>query len=194
MLHFYLSMLNTEEEKSEFERLYTTYRTRMYHVAMKYLNNSADAEDAVQEAFLRIADKRADIFKVGEEFKQKYIFTLVRHIAHDMFNAKTGRREVEYDDTLDSESDDSIPLEEIILGEIGYDELVAYINTMPTAMRDAMNLKYIIGIPNDELSRALGITENALRQRLFAARKLLKNYVDARNEEIASRHPVTSAP
>ncbi len=180
MLQFYLSILETEEERSEFEYLYLTYRSKMFNIALKYLKNPADAEDAVQEAFLRIADKSAKIFEVSQDKKQGYLFSLVRHIAVDMFNKKISHKEVEYDDKLDSEPDTAIPLEDKILGEIAHSELLDYINSMPTGMKDAIYMKYVHEYSNSEIAEMLGITENALRQRLFAARKLIKEYVDSK--------------
>jgi hypothetical protein len=43
----YLSMIDTPEDRSKFERLYIEYRDIMYHVAFKILQNEHDAEDAV---------------------------------------------------------------------------------------------------------------------------------------------------
>ena len=53
----YLSMIDTPEDRSKFERLYIEYRDVMYHVAYKILNNEQDAEDAVHQAFVKIAEK-----------------------------------------------------------------------------------------------------------------------------------------
>lgn len=43
----YLSMIDSPEDQSKFELLYTEYRNVMYHVAFKILQNEQDAEDAV---------------------------------------------------------------------------------------------------------------------------------------------------
>ena len=47
----YLQMLESEEEKSKFQRLYTKYRDLMYRVAEDLLHNEHDAEDAVTRRF-----------------------------------------------------------------------------------------------------------------------------------------------
>lgn len=181
MLQIYLSMLDTEEERSEFQRLYELYSTRMYHVARKYVNNTNDAEDAVHEAFLRVASKSANVFKVSEDKKGAFLFTLVRYIAVDMFNKTIKHREISFDDTLDSTPDDSIPFEELVMGEISHQELIDYINTLPTGMRDVVNMKYIVEMSNRDISSALGITENAIRQRLFSAKKYIQAFLDEQN-------------
>ena len=52
----YLQMLETPEEKSLFEQIYLEYRGLMYHVAYEILHNEQDAEDAVHQAFIKIAE------------------------------------------------------------------------------------------------------------------------------------------
>ena len=54
MLVYYLQMLDTPEEKVQFEQIYLKYRGLMYHVADSILHNRQDAEDAVHNAFLRL--------------------------------------------------------------------------------------------------------------------------------------------
>ena len=52
----YLQMLETPEEKSQFEQIYLEYRGLMYHVAYEILHNDQDAEDAVHQAFVKIVE------------------------------------------------------------------------------------------------------------------------------------------
>ena len=65
MLDIILSVFETEEEKSRFLTLYEKHKDRLYRIAMYYLHNSDDAEDAVHEAFLQIAEDKAKIFDVA---------------------------------------------------------------------------------------------------------------------------------
>ena len=54
MLSLYLQMLDSEEERSRFERFYLRYRDVMFRVAIKLLHSEMDAEDAVHQAFLYV--------------------------------------------------------------------------------------------------------------------------------------------
>ena len=47
----YLSMIEGEERKASFEKIYKENYLRMYHIALSILKQPADVEDAVQEAF-----------------------------------------------------------------------------------------------------------------------------------------------
>ena len=61
MISFYLSLLDTPEEKSKFEQLYLLYRQDMFKLAYGILDNKYDTEDAVHEAFMRVMKKLTKI-------------------------------------------------------------------------------------------------------------------------------------
>ena len=52
----YLAMIPTEEGRNKFALLYWEYRDLMFYLALRILGSQQDAEDAVQEALLRITE------------------------------------------------------------------------------------------------------------------------------------------
>ena len=64
MLSFYLSMLEADEDKNKFEELYRKHRNDMYNIAFSILHNCEDAEDAVHDAFVSIANNFEKINKI----------------------------------------------------------------------------------------------------------------------------------
>lgn len=52
----YLQMLETEADRTKFEEIYHLYRDLMYVTAFSILHNEHDAEDAVHQAFIKVAD------------------------------------------------------------------------------------------------------------------------------------------
>lgn len=72
----YLAMIDSPEGKSKFTKLYEDYCGLMYHVAEKVLHNHHDAEDAVHQAFVTIAE-RIDIVDVPVESRlRSYVVTI----------------------------------------------------------------------------------------------------------------------
>ncbi len=57
----YLSMIDSIEERSKFEKIYCEYRGLMGYVASQLLKNPLDIEDAVHSAFLSIAERISEI-------------------------------------------------------------------------------------------------------------------------------------
>mgnify|MGYP003485992697 CR=1 FL=1 len=63
MLALYLAYLDEANDKELFSNIYYSYRKQMVAVAIPILNNNADAEDVVEDVFLRIAQKYFDIIR-----------------------------------------------------------------------------------------------------------------------------------
>lgn len=55
----YLALIEVEEDKRKFERIYLSYKQTMFYVANRILKNHHTSEDAVHQAFLRIIDNLA---------------------------------------------------------------------------------------------------------------------------------------
>ena len=73
----YLQMIETPLEKSKFEQLYHQYRALMFHVANGILHNDRDAEDAVHNAFVSIAENISKIEDPNCPKTKGYIVTIV---------------------------------------------------------------------------------------------------------------------
>ena len=98
----YLQMLPSPSEKDKFEQLYTLYRGLMFYVARRILPGEADAEDAVHNAFVRIAEH---IEKISEPVCPKtraFVVLIVERTAINEYNRQRRRR--------------GLPLEEEALG------------------------------------------------------------------------------
>lgn len=88
MLSIYLSMVETEEEKDLVTELYNTYKQILFNVSMSILHNTADAEDAVQETFVRIISNLSKIDCANEKRSNAYIFVVTRNICYDILRKK----------------------------------------------------------------------------------------------------------
>ena len=61
----YLATMETADDRTRFESLYLAYRGLMYHVAYHILKNPQDAEDAVHQSFVKLAEHMATIPESG---------------------------------------------------------------------------------------------------------------------------------
>lgn len=175
MLGLYMSLVESESEKQLIEELYNNNKQVMYNIAFKNLHNSTDAEDAVHEAFLRAIKQIEKISQISPNKQSAYLNVIVRNISFQMFNKRTN------DLPLDEESeiyDDTI-LEDEAIGNIDHDLLVKFIVSLPQGMRDVLYLKYFLLLTNEEIEQSLCISQSALRNRLFAARKKIKEFIDS---------------
>lgn len=147
-MFIYLQMSETPQKRSKFEVLYYKYRGSMYRIAFSILGNQQDAEDAVQYAFMKIAENFKKISAAGNRDVQNYFHTIVRNAAIDIYRKKMVRLKggcapkvrgegAEYD---------------------GENRLAACILKLPERQRDVLVLKYHYGYTLKEIAKMLGIT------------------------------------
>ena len=171
--------LEDTAQANELEEIYRSYADRFYAVAFSKLHNKHDAEDAVQEAFLRIAKNPQNLFKIPAHKRVAYIDVIIRNVSCDMLRAKAKNPEAELDENYAYESD--IP-EEIVIDDISAEELVKFVMSMPQAKKDVMFLKINLGYSNPQIAEALGISETAVRKRISDAYKLINKFIDSQKE------------
>lgn len=168
--------------ETEIEELYRKHKNRLFNIALKYLRNNADAEDAVHSVFSQIIEEKTKIFEIPPNKQAAYLNVLIRNISVRIFNnslKEVAVDPVKFEEYSDKNSlNDDIDMDNIVMSKISHRELIDFIHSLPQGMRDAMVLKYLIGLSNREAAAKLDITENALRQRLFAARKAIKIFID----------------
>lgn len=172
MLGFYLAFFETQEEKTEFENIYYKYRQDMYKIAFNILRNEHDAEDAVHEAFIKIADNIGKINKIPCQELKSYIVIIIRNVSIDFYrrNKKHAER---ISDISEAVTDDTE-----IFEQYDYRELAETISRLPVIYKDVLFLRYIEGFSGKEISDMLGISTSAVWKRLERAKKMLKKYLE----------------
>lgn len=183
MVGIAFAKLENAEEQSIFERLYNEHHQRLFRIALYRLHNEQDAEDAVSECFLRILDKSANIFKIPPNKYTSFLNILIRNICLKMFDESTKKNTVSSENGNYPEIIDRLSLEDEVIGKIAKEDLVDFISQLPEKTRDALVLTAIMDFSYSEAAQQLGITENALRQRIFSARKAIKRFVEGRDME-----------
>ena len=164
----YLAVIDEPAQKSKFEMVYHRYRGLMYYVAYRILNNAEDAEDAVHDAFIKIAENMKKISDPVCPKTQSYVVTIVENKAIDLYREKQ-RRNV-------------LPLAEEYIGaapaaEIerlaARDTLAAAIASLPPRYRSVLLLRYDCGYSNAEIANILDTTAPNVRKLIQRAKEKL---------------------
>lgn len=171
-----------EEQRNKLADFYSHYKNRLYSIAFSKLHNETEAEDAVQEVFSRIANKPEKFFDIPlEEKRIAYADAIVRNIAIDMFNAKN-----KYVTTDFSEQDipeyDNISLDDKLLENISRNELLEFVDNLPTLQRNVLILTCFVNLSIDEAAERLKISKKAANWRLYLARKAIKEFISERGK------------
>lgn len=178
MLSFYTALLNNSEDRNKFEEYYILYRQDMYRIAYSILHNCQDAEDAVHEAFIRIANNFMKISQIEREKVLSYFVIIVRNVSVDIIRSTKRKNTVSVDD--DAAFEVSI---DDITEQISYIQLLDVLKSLPTMHRDIL-LLYAKGYKTAEIAEFLGISYKAASQRICRARALLlKRITEGNNEQ-----------
>ena len=177
MISSVLAILNSEKERNELAELYITYSDRFYAIAYSKVHNKQDAEEAVIEAFSRIATKPVNFFQIPTHKRVSYVDVIVRNIAIDMFKRKNNITTVSIDDQIQLACS-NISIEEMVIGEMLKDDLIAFIRKMPETKKDAITLRIVYQHSTAEIAEILGISETAARKRLSDAGKMIKDFIE----------------
>ena len=176
MIYSALAMLETDEQRNTLSEFYEQNSNRFFLIALSKLHNTEEAEEAVQEAFVRIAEKPQKFFSIEHNKRLAYIDVIIRNISIDMFKKKCCVETSELTDEISHELID-LSLEDNVLGKISHDELKKYISGLPQLWRDTITSSCVVGLSNKEIAAQLNISEVAVRQRLHLARNAIKEFV-----------------
>ena len=83
----YMALIDESENQSKFEEIYNTYKGLMFYVANKILNNEADSEDAVHNAFITIAENIKKVDKAVCPKTQNYVAAFEKAMDDDFNTA-----------------------------------------------------------------------------------------------------------
>ncbi len=104
MIDAMFAVIEDEEQSSELAEFYCRYKGGLYSIEFSKLHNAQEPEDALQEVFLRFADKSERFFDFPAENRLAYIDVIVRNIAVDMFNTKNKSAVEQLEDNVSEDS------------------------------------------------------------------------------------------
>ena len=96
----YFQMLETPEEKSKFEIIYRQNRDLMFWVANNILHHPQDAEDAVHQAFVKLAENIHKLGAPDDPATRSYMLTVVENKAIDLYRRKQAAPQQAYLDEV----------------------------------------------------------------------------------------------
>lgn len=159
----YLTMIDSPADRSKFEKIYIQYRGLMMKTSLEVLHNQQDAEDAVHQAFVKIAEHIEEIEEAICPKTKGYVVTIAENKAIDTYRKKQRHTQVEYCDAMAG----------VTVEYNGRNALAACMAKLPARERELILLKYKYGYSNDEVADLLGLTKsNAIKIDQRAKKKL----------------------
>lgn len=178
------------KDKTAFDALYEKYKNTLLRMAYLVSGQMYDAEDIVQETFVKCFLHIGDL-KKNEGFRP-WLFQILYRTAYA--HGRKRKREIpEEDIAIRADATDGVTcLDRIIQTETDW-KVKQAVQSLDFKHRAVVVLYYFNEMPIKEMARVLGCTEGTAKSRLFAARKKLKDKLimleegGMNHEEIKSR-------
>jgi len=171
----------------QFER----HRSHLNRVAYRMLGSTSEAEDAVQEAWLRLS--RADAIAVAN--LGGWLTTVVARVCLDLLRARRARgAELDVDWELEPiVSIDAEPEEEAVLADSVGIALLVVLETLTPPERLAFVLHDMFGVPFDEIAAILERTPDAARQLASRGRRRVRGAAPMPDADLARQRELVDA-
>ena len=153
------------------EGIYIKYRDRVFAVGFNYFRNSMDADDVVQETFLKLLRSNKDF--ESEEHLRNWIMKVAVNECKRVTLSSWFKRKESLDDYADK----------LIFEEVGDRDLFDKVMRLPKNYRQVTHLFYYEGYSVKEIAGILGIRETTVTTRLSRARKKLKDQLKGEWED-----------
>lgn len=164
--------MDKEILESQFESKYNLYGNMLYKIAFLYFGNSYDAEDVLQEVFIKLL-YASPSFK-NAEHEKAWLIRVTQNKCRDVLKASERKNkcfdEFEKSDELKTEND-------------VYLDVVKQVVALPEKYKMAVILYYYYDYSVEQISQILKISKSAVKMRLKRGREILKiELEDYKNE------------
>jgi RNA polymerase sigma-70 factor (ECF subfamily) len=160
-----------------YERLYSLQGARMKNLARNILGSSSDAEDAVQETFLKV--QRSITSFRGQSSFVTWTFRILVNTCYDARRSRLRKKEVAVDD--EAQHADAVPRPEP-RAAVAHPSLRLALERalakLTRHQRDVFLLYEVEGFRHAEISEMLEITQTASKNTLFQAKKNLRQMLE----------------
>lgn len=149
--------------------LFERYAGKMMAVCLRYATDQAEAEDILQEGFVRV-------FTYLNQFKFEGSFEgWIRRIMVNTALKSLQKKKISFREITDQQTYSSI--EPYAYNNLGEEELMKLINNLPDGYKIVFNLNIIEGYSHEEIGKMLNIQASTSRSQLVKARKMLQNQI-----------------
>ncbi len=158
-----------KEKRSSQDMLYNLYAGKLMAVCFRYMDSRMDAEDVLQEGFIKIFDNISKFKFQGS--LEGWMKRIMANTAINKLRKKDLLRGTQDTSLVDKQVDDGI------IDKIDGDKLLAIIHALPTGYRTVFNMFVVEGYSHREIAMELGIEEVSSRTQLTKAKKVLQKQI-----------------
>jgi RNA polymerase sigma-70 factor (ECF subfamily) len=163
-------------DKDAYQKLFEKYAPRIYRFAFSYLKNKPDAEELVQNVFLKIWEKR-NLLDSSQNIKA-FVFKVAVNTIYDFIRKKNMEYAFEDYARLNYSPGEDSTWHSIIFEEM-QQNLRQLVSQLPEQQQKIFQLSKLDGLSNDEIARQLNLSKRTVENHLYRALTFLKKHFKA---------------
>jgi RNA polymerase sigma factor (sigma-70 family) len=172
----------TSSELARFESVVLPYLDAAYTLARYLMRNEQDAQDVVQDSFLRALEHFDSFRGEGETSARAWLLTIVRNTAYSWRRRhRDDARTTEFDETQHSDAVADDNPEGVLLQSAARETLARALDELAPEFREVIVLRELEGLSYKEISAVAGVPVGTVMSRLSRARTRLQDVL--RKEE-----------
>lgn len=162
----------SENSQAAFEQLFNEYYEELCHYALRFIHDNLDAEEVVQNSFVKLWDRRA---KAGEIKSIKaYLYRTVHNACLNFIEHQKVKQQYV------SETENSLRNIELQAFEETYNldlgpEMTKAIESLPPKNQEVFKLRYFDGLRHKEIAQQLNISERTVETHIAKSMRILRD-------------------
>jgi RNA polymerase sigma-70 factor (ECF subfamily) len=172
-----LLLLIQKDDRIAFYNIYERYCKRLYGFVIRYIKQKEDAEEIVQEVFVKIWESRnkVDIYSSFEAF----IFTIAYNTTISLLRKRTNEKKyLEHLKSLQQFTNAPDLIDEIHFNELN-DRVKVLLNELTPRQKEIFQLSREEGLTHDEIAKKLDISVNTVKKHMVNTLAFLKSQIDS---------------
>lgn len=145
-------------------------KNRLFRFALGIVGQQAEAEDVVQEVFIKLWNNRNQMAEIAN--LEAWCITATRNLSIDKLRSKH-QRVVPMAAGFDLSDQSATPYETTVSHDV-FDRVRSLMNRLPEKQRDIMQLRDIEGLSYQEIAESLNVPMDQVKVYLFRARKAVR--------------------
>lgn len=176
-----LVSLIAEGDRSAFKLLYTRYLNNLYRYAFLMCNNKETSEEIVQELFVKVWEKRADLTRVNSI--KAYLYRCTKNMLLDYVRKQQMESRI-YDLLQQSTPSSATDCDNRVIHSQYYSLIREAIQQLPKKRRQIVEMRTYDELSLDEIAANLSISKSVVKKQLYQGISFVRSYLHQEAELI----------
>jgi len=193
-LNFILAYLDDENDQKLLEDIFYAYSKQMMHLALSYLKNEEDAEDAVGTVFEKIASRNFDVVRniKNEVDLRNYLLKATKNTSLNLLRDRK-KENVSLDEIPEYNLAENGDLSDdcfykVVCTKLDYETVLKAISQLNEKYRDVLYYHFVMEMTVSEVAKLLFQSVSATKQQLVRGKKMLLSLLNEEGVDIGAYH------